>query len=353
MARYFKQGMLPDRLPTPAHPLKEDDYQSIDTSLWYFYALDHYLRITHDYELLDDVYQRLVDTISWYIQGTYHGLHVNPHDGLLVAQHPGAALTWMNARVNHIPVTPRQGKPVEVNALWYHALCLMDEWSQLLYQKGRMNYKTTYYKEQGNQCMQNFNERFWYSAGNYLYDVIDGPDGDDLSLRPNQLLAFSLRYPVLDQEHRRSVLDLVTEQLVTPFGLRTLTPNDTNYHGQLQTSVEEQPSALYQGSVWTWLLGPYVDALICVEGSAIPKETTQDRITHLDQVWHTGLHLLESFQQHFTEGMLGMLGGVFDGDAPHAAKYIAASATSTGEILRVYNLLAHLGIRYQDHALSI
>ena len=183
--------------------------------------------------------------------------------------------------------------------------------------------------------------------------MIDGPDGDNLSLRPNQLLAFSLRYPVLDQEHRRSVLDLVTEQLVTPFGLRTLTPNDTNYHGQLQTSVEEQPSALYQGSVWTWLLGPYVDALICVEGSAIPKETTQDSITHLDQVWHTGLHLLESFQQHFTEGMLGMLGGVFDGDAPHAAKYIAASATSTGEILRVYNLLAHLGIRYQDHALSI
>jgi len=140
---------------------------------------------------------------------------------------------------------------------------------------------------------------------------------------------------------------------VTPFGLRTLAPNDTNYHGQLQTSVEEQPSALYQGSVWTWLLGPYVDALICVEGSAIPKETSQDSITHLDQVWHTGLHLLESFQQHFTEGMLGMLGGVFDGDAPHAAKYIAASATSTGEILRVYNLLAHLGIRYQDHALSI
>ena len=353
MARYFKQGMLPDRLPTPAHPLKEDDYQSIDTSLWYFYALDHYIRITHDYELLDDVYQRLVDTISWYMQGTYHGIHVNPHDGLLIAQHPGAALTWMNARVNHIPVTPRQGKPVEVNALWYHALCLMDEWSQLLYQKGRINHKTTYYKEQSNQCKQNFNERFWYSAGNCLYDVIDGPDGDDLSLRPNQLLTFSLRYPVLDQVHRRSVLDLITEQLVTPFGLRTLAPNDTSYHGQLPTNVEKQQSALYQGSVWTWLLGPYVDALLCVEGSAIPTETSQDSITHLEQVWHTGLHLLESFQQHLNEEVLGMLGGVFDGDAPHATRYIAASATSTGEILRVYNLLAHLGIRHQNHALSI
>jgi len=353
MARYFKQGMLPDRLPTIAHPLKEDDYKSIDTSLWYFYALDHYLRTTHDYELLDDVYQSLVDAISWYIQGTYLGIHVNPQDGLLVAQHPGTALTWMNAHVNHTPITPRQGKPVEVNALWYNALCLMDEWSQLLHQKGKINYKITYYKEQSNQCKRNFNKRFWYAAGNFLYDVIDGPEGDDLSLRPNQLLAFSLRYPVLDQEHRRIVLDLITEQLMTPFGLRSLAPNDASYHGKLQDNIEEQQRALHQGSVWTWLLGPYVDALLCVEGSAIPTEISQDSITRLEQVWHTGLHLLESFQQQFTEGMLGMLGEVFDGDAPHAARYIAASAISTGEILRVYNLLAHLGIRYQNQALTI
>jgi len=353
LARYFKQGLLPNRLPTSAHSLKEDDYESIDTSLWYFYALDHYLQTTHDYELLDDVYQRLVDTISWYIQGTYHGIHVNPQDGLLVAQHPGVALTWMNARVNGTPVTPRQGKQVEVNALWYHALCLMDEWSQILYQKGRINDKTTYYKEQSNQCKQNFNQCFWYSAGNYLYDVIGGPEGDDQSLRPNQLLAFSLRYPVLDQERRRSVLDIITCQLVTPFGLRTLAPNDANYHGQLQASIEEQQRALHQGSVWTWLLGPYVDALLCVEGSAIPTETSQDSIIHLEQVWNTGLHLLESFQQHLTEGMLGMLGGVFDGAAPHATRYTATSATGTGEILRVYNLLTQLGIRYQKQLLTI
>jgi len=353
MARYFKQGMLPNRLPTSAHPLKEDDYTSIDTSLWYFYALDHYTRITRDYELLDDVYQCLVDAISWYVQGTYLGIHVNPQDGLLVAQHQGAALTWMNAHVNHTPITPRQGKPVEVNALWYNALCLMHEWSQLLYQKGRINYKTTYYKEQSNRCKQNFNERFWYAEGNFLYDVIDGPEGDDLSLRPNQLLAFSLRYPVLDQEHRRIVLDLITEQLMTPFGLRSLAPNDENYHGQLLANFEEQQYALHQGSVWTWLLGPYVDALLCIEGSAIPTEFSQDSISRLEQVWHTGLYLLESFQQQFTEGMLGMLGGVFDGEFPHAARYTAASAISTGEILRVYNLLAHLGIRYQNQALTI
>jgi glycogen debranching enzyme len=355
LARFFKQGMLPNRLPTSAHSLKEDDFESIDTSLWYFYALDHYLQATHDYELLDDVYQRLVDTISSYIQGTYHGIHVNPQDGLLVAQQTGTVLTWMNARVNGAPVTPRHGKPVEVNALWYYALCLMDEWSQILYQKGRINDKTTYYKEQSYQCKQNFNQCFWYSAGNYLYDVIDGPKGDDQSLRPNQLLAFSLRYPVLDQARRRSVLNIITSQLVTPFGLRTLAPNDANYHGQLQASIKEQQGALHQGSVWTWLLGPYVDALLCVEGSAIltATETSKDSIMHLEQVCHTGLHLLESFQQHQTEGMLGMLGGVFDGDAPHASRYTATSATSTGEILRVYSLLTHLGIRYQKQLLTI
>jgi glycogen debranching enzyme len=355
MARYFKQGMLPNRLPTSAHPLKEDDYGSIDTTLWYFYALDHYLRITHDYELLDKVYQRLVDNISWYIQGTYRGILVDPCDGLLIGQHPGVALTWMNACVNHIPVTPRQGKPVEVNALWHNALCLMNEWSQLLYQKGKINHCTTYYEEQSNQCKQSFNERFWYSTGSYLYDVIDGPDGDDPSLRPNQLLAFSLRYPILDQEHRKSVLDLVAELLVTPFGLRTLAPNDANYHGHLEANLEKQQNALYQGSAWAWLLGPYVDALLCVEGLVTSTETSQDKIIRLERVWHAGIRLLEPFQQRLSEGMLGMLGSVFDGDVPHAKGSIAASATCTGEILRIYNLLAHLNVRYQyqDHALSI
>jgi glycogen debranching enzyme len=240
-----------------------------------------------------------------------------------------------------------------VNALWYNALCLMNEWSQILYQEGRINHSSPYYEEQSKQCKQNFNERFWYSAGSYLYDVIDGPNGDDLSLRPNQLLAFSLRYPVLNQEHRRSVLDLVTKQLLTPFGLRTLSPNDTNYHCHLQANTEEQQSALYQGSAWTWLLGPYVDALLCIEGLAPSTETSHDNITHLERVWHTGLRLLEPFHQHFNKGMLGMLGGVFDGDVPHASGYIAASAPGSGEILRIYNLLAHLGVRYQNHALSI
>ncbi|HYX51015.1 MAG TPA: amylo-alpha-1,6-glucosidase, partial [Ktedonobacteraceae bacterium] len=151
LARYFKQGLLPNRLPTTAHYITENDYESIDTSLWYFYALDHYLQTTGDYEMLENVYQQLVDTITWYMQSTYHDIHIDPRDGLLVAQHPGTALTWMNAHVHHTPVTPRYGKPVEVNALWYHALCLMDEWSELLYHKGRLKSQNTFYKEQSNK----------------------------------------------------------------------------------------------------------------------------------------------------------------------------------------------------------
>ncbi len=353
LARFFKQGMLPDRLPTAAHPLKIDDYGSVDTTLWYFYALDHYLRISHDYELLDDVYQHLVESISWYTQGTYNGIVEDPHDGLLAAQQPGKALTWMNAYINHIPVTPRHGKPVELNALWYHALSLMNEWSQLLYQKGRINHKTACYEEQSIQCKQSFNERFWYPAGGYLYDVIDGPDGDDLGVRPNQLFAFSLRYPVLDEEHRRNVLDLVSKQLVTPYGLRTLVASNAEYQGHFQKNVEEQQRALHQGGAWPWLLGPYVDALLCVEGLSTPTDFSQDKNARTERVWQTGLRLLEPFLKRLNEDMLGMPGGVFDGDAPHNTGYIAASVLSTGEILRIYNLLAHLGVRYQDRALFI
>lgn len=353
LARHFKQGMLPDRLPTPGHPLKEHDYGSLDTTLWYFYALDHYLRITHDYELLDDLYQRLVDSISWYIQGTYNGALVDPHDGLLGANQPGNALTWMNASVKRVPVTPRYGKPVEVNALWYNALSLMHEWSQLLYKTGRINHNTTYYKEQGNQCKQSFNEYFWYSAGGYLYDVIDGPDGNDPRIRPNQLLSFSLRNPLLCEDRRRSVLDLVSEHLLTPCGLRTLSPKDATYQGRLKNKLEEQQYALHQGSAWPWLLGPYVDALLCVEGSVTSTTSSQDNNPGLERVWQTGLRLLEPFRKQLNQGMLGMLGGVFDGATPQQRGYLASSAMSIGEILRIYNLLTHLDVRYLDPALFI
>jgi glycogen debranching enzyme len=222
-----------------------------------------------------------------------------------------------------------------------------------LYQKGRIQHRVTFYQEQSQLCKKNFNERFWYANGNYLYDVVDGPDGDDISLRPNQLLAFSLRYPVLDQNHRRRVLDLITRKLVTPFGLRTLAQKDPAYHGQLEANFEARQRAKHQGCVWPWLLGPYVDALICVERSARPTKNSRDNLTHPEQFLQKGLDLLASFQQHLHEGMLGVIGSVFDGNFPHATRCIGASATSTGELLRIYNRLAYLSIEDQNQVLTL
>ena len=348
LARYFKQGMLPDRLPTPASRLEERDYGSVDTTLWFYYALDHYLRTTHDYELLDDLYHRLADSIAWYIRGTYNGIQVDAQDGLLRAQQPGKALTWMNAIARDMPVTPRHGKAVEVNALWYHTLSLMHEWSQTLYQMGRINHTMTYYQEQSEQCKQSFQSRFWYSDGGYLYDVIDGPDGNDASVRPNQLLALSLRYPVLNEEYRDGVLELVTTQLLTPYGLRTLAPQETTYQGHVKENQDEQPATLHQGSAWPWLIGPYVDALLNAQ-----KVTCKDECQSHEDVWRKGLQLLGAFYHQLYEDMLGNIASTFDGNEPYKAGGQLASAASVGEILRVYNLLTRIGSRHSDRALSV
>ncbi len=358
-ARYFKQGILPDRLPAPGRPLEESDYGSVDTTLWYFYALDHYLRVTRDYELLDELYQRLAGSIDWYRQVSYNGIRVDTIDGLLHAQKVGKALTWMNASVNNVPVTPREGKPVEVNALWYHALSLMHEWSQELYAMGRINYTTSIYQEQSAQCRESFQQRFWYADGNYLYDVIDGPGGDDATFRPNQLLALSLRHSVLHEQHRHAVLELVTQHLVTPYGLRTLAPHEAGYQGHLTGNQENQLRALHQGSVWPWLIGPYVDALLHVEGSA-PATTpacpgTQHENGYREQmqrIRQKGVQVLEPFRKHLREEMLGMIGGAFSGDAPHESGDNIASALSVGEILRVYNIFAQMDIGQEDRAFS-
>ena len=330
------------------NPLEERDYGSVDTTLWYFYALDHYLRTTHDYELLDDLYHRLADSIAWHIRGTYNGIQVDTQDGLLQAQQPGKALTWMNAIAHDRPVTPRYGKAVEVNALWYHALSLMHEWSQTLYQMGRINHTTTYYLEQSEQCKHSFHSRFWHSDGGYLYDVIDGPDGNDVSVRPNQLLALSLRYAVLGEEYRDAVLELVTRQLLTPYGLRTLSPQESAYQGHLKENQDEQPATLHQGSAWPWLIGPYVDALLSVQ-----KVTCRDENQGQEDVWRKGLQLLWPFCVQLYEDMLGNIASTFDGDEPHKPGYQHASAASIGEILRVYNLLTHIGSRKSDRALSV
>ena len=353
IARHFKQGLLPDHIPlSPDQRLLESDYGSVDATLWYFVALDAYLRATRHYEFLDELYHRLAESIDYYIQGTFNGIRVDPHDGLLSAQQTGKALTWMNAVINGVPVTPRSGKPVEVNALWYHALSLMHEWSQHLHHMRSLPYMPTCYHELLMQCQAGFEQRFWYAKGGYLFDVIDGPDGNDISLRPNQLFALSLRPSLLKEDCRKQVFTTVTEHLLTPYGLRTLMPQATGYRGRIGEQQSEQ-YGLHQGSVWAWLLGPYIDALLSLHAPSDAVPSLQDEKLYQEYVWRKGLQLLEPFREDLSEGLLGMIGGVFNGNAPHHASYSLASAPAIGEILKVYDSLARLYLFQPTHATSI
>lgn len=359
LGRYFRQGLLPDRLPTAQRPrLEDEDYGSADTTLWYFHALDKYLNATHDYELLDELYLRLAESINWYTRGTYHEIQVDPVDGLLRVGETGRALTWMNAVAQGTPLTPRSGKAVEINALWYYVTSLMHEWSQTLNQHGHINYSARQYAEQADLCQRSFNERFWHHEGGYLYDVIDGPEGLDGHLRPNQLLASSLRYAVLDEQKHAAVLECVTQQLVTPVGLRTLSPQDPSYRGRLPEQHTELPYALHQGGAWPWLIGPYIDTMLKVGQQATRMSApgavrTARPDLYKEYVWRKGLQALDPFRQQMQKDMLAHISDVYDGDAPHNSGPGFASAISIGEILRTYRMLAHMGVQYPDQAISV
>ncbi len=355
LARHFHQGLLPDRLPQPGAALTEEDYGSVDTTLWYLYALDAYARLTHDYELVSELYPRLVKAIDCYIQGTTYGIQVDPDDGLLRTSQAKKALTWMDASLNSIPVTPRQGKPVEVNALWYLALSLLHEWSERQQQYGHSEPEPDYYKELRQRSQESFQRRFWNADGGYLYDVVDGPNGNDASMRPNQLLAVSLRYPVLNKEYWQPVLDKVTQHLVTPCGLRTLAPQDPAYRGQPSPSEEELLHALHQGSIWPWLSGAYIDALRHLQEAKpvlLHATPTADKSPALPVAiaWRqTAYTLLAAWRTRFSagQGILAMPGSVYpgDGETPQPLPYLLASVLTTGELLRIYQLLVQREIR--------
>ncbi len=347
LAHSFKQGMLPDTMPLPDSQTSEQTYHGADLTLWYCYALDHYLRSSQDYELLNELYPRLVEHINYYIHGNAYGVKLDSSDGLLAFS--GEARTWMDAQGHGVSVTPRVGKPVEVNALWYNALSLLHEWSQRLARTGRISHATTPYQELLTRCHSSFQQKFWYAEGGYLFDVVEGPHGNDEALRPNQLFACSLCYPVLDEGRRASVLDVITKKLLTPYGLRTLVPGAAGYRGYLGTQQEEQQNALHQGSVWTWLIGPYIDALYTLYSVGHTTSSAHDDQDEAQaSLWKRSVRQFAPFQKHLSEGMLDMIGGVFDGDAPHPAGYVPASVLGSAELLRAYHTLTQVYIR-QPH----
>jgi predicted glycogen debranching enzyme len=261
--------------------------------------------------------------IDWHIKGTRHGIRLDSEDGLLQAGEPGVQLTWMDARIGDWVVTPRHGKPVEVNALWLNALCVMARFSDHLSKDGRM-YR--YLAERARAGMQ----KFWSAEHGYLYDVIGPacPDGGggigDPSLRPNQLFAFSLPHRAFRQQFGEAVLKVVQDRLLTPFGPRSLAPGEAGYDGHYAGDSFHRDSVYHQGAVWPWLLGAYADALVNVRGN-----TPETRAELGDRIQPLLRHLNQ-------QGCLGSVSEIFDGDPPHAPNGAVAQAWSVAELLRIY-----------------
>ncbi len=327
-ARYLNRGMLPNRFPDSGEQLTDVDYNTADATLWYFHALDQYLRISGDTTLLDTLFPALEEIIAWHQRGTRFGIRVDTRDGLLAAGEPGVQLTWMDAKVDNWVVTPRIGKPVEINALWYNALRLMEAWA---ISQGK---DPQPYSAAAARCRDSFNQRFWLEANGYLADVIDGPDGDDTSLRPNQVFAISLPHPVLDAARWQPVLDILTRNLLTPLGLRTLNREHPAYRGHYTGDSHARDSAYHQGTVWAWLIGPYLDARLRVAGSADERARAQEEQRCLD--------LLEAFRSHLAQEGLGSISELFDGEAPHTPRGCIAQAWSVAEVLRLWSRCHHL-----------
>lgn len=344
LSNYFIEGILPDHLPTASRALTDHDYSNADITLWYLYALDHYLKATQHFELLEKLFPRLAESINRYIQGTHTGIRIDSTDGLLIAERPGKALTWMNAYIDGKPVTQRAGKPVEINALWYHALTLMQNWSERLGYDGHTGYNASYYQQHAQRSKHSFQQRFWNAEQGYLYDVIDGPEGNDASLRINQIFALSLQHSIIEPAYRQRIYETITQHLLTPYGLRTLARHDRNYHGQ--SAEKKTPNshlkALHQGSSWSWLLSPYIDAMFTQWGEPVGEQDTQ---LFREYLWRKGMKLLEPLQERFSCSILGMCEGVFDGDIPQQPSSQDASLLSTAELLRIYDQLVNMRIK--------
>ena len=316
-AAHVSDGMLPNRFPDAG---EAPEYNTVDATLWYFHAIDAYGEASNDPTIGRELYPVLKDIIRWHRVGTRYSIHVDPTDGLLYAGEPGVQLTWMDAKVGDWVVTPRIGKPVEINALWYNALEVM---SRLAHQVGDRT-GAREYATLAAQAAASLRARFWFAEGEYLYDVIDTPDGGgaDASLRPNQVFAVSLPHCALDAATARAVVNICARELWTPVGLRSLAARDPAYIGRYAGGPRQRDGAYHQGTIWSWLLGPFALAHFRVHSDAPLAQS-----------------FLEGIAPHLGEACLGTVSEVFDGDAPHRAEGCVAQAWSVAEILRAWHEL--------------
>jgi glycogen debranching enzyme len=309
-------GLIPNRFPDGSAP---PEYNTADATLWMFCALDSYIAATHDWSILKDLFPTFEQIIDWHVRGTDYGIGVDVTDGLLRAGAAGVQVTWMDAKIGDWVVTPRWGKPVEINALWYRALALMESWAV------HLSTDASVYSNLRTQVLRHFAERFWYSEGGYLYDVVDveGIAGKvDTALRPNQLFAASLAHELLSEAQTANMLEKVTRHLLTPMGLRTLSPTDPAYHSRFNGDARTRDEAYHQGTVWPWLIGAYIDVHLRV---------------HNDR--KALVPLLQSLVAQLWKGCLGTLSEVAEPEPPFMEAGCFAQAWSVAEFLRSWLLL--------------
>jgi predicted glycogen debranching enzyme len=312
-ASYQKDGLIPNLFP------EGDDeglYHTADASLWFIHAVGRYLESTGDRATLRAVLPQLREIVERHLTGTRFGIGMDHGDGLLRQGAPGYQLTWMDAKVGDWVVTPRRGKAVEINALWYNALRLLAKWCS---EEGDGEFARRL-EPWADRAYRSFNERFWYAEGGYLYDVVDGETGDDPSCRPNQIFAIALPYPVLRPERWDPVLAVVRERLLTRVGLRTLSPGDPDYQRTYHGDLRARDAAYHQGTVWPWLIGPWVDAWL----ARYPEQKG------------TARGLLEGLLEELNGQCIGTIGEIYDAEEPQVPRGCMSQAWSVAEVLRCW-----------------
>jgi predicted glycogen debranching enzyme len=312
-AHYIRDGLIPNMFPEGQ---KDGLYHTADATLWFFHAIQKYLDYTGDLTMLRLVLPKLLDIVDHHVRGTKFGIHVDPEDGLLTQGAPGYQLTWMDAKVDDWVVTPRRGKAVEINALWYNALKLLEKW---VCDEHREDAAEPL-RELSDRARESFNRRFWNPDTNFLFDVVDGENGNDPACRPNQLLALSLDHPILDDRHWEAVVGVCQQKLLTPVGLRSLSPESKDYKKSYDGDLRSRDAAYHQGTVWSWLIGPFIDAWLRVH----PQDCAGARM------------FLEGFSGHLSEACIGSISEIYDAQAPYTPRGCVAQAWGVAEVLRCW-----------------
>lgn len=310
-ARATRDGLIPNLFPEGEN---QGLYHTADATLWFFHAIHRYVGVTGDHAILQTLLPVLRDIHDHHVRGTRFGIGVDVSDGLLRQGEEDYQLTWMDAKVGDWVVTPRRGKAVEINALWYNAQRVLEDF---LRESGDLAAADALAAEAG-RTAESFNRRFWNEKTGCLFDVVDGPEGDDAAVRPNQLLSFSLPHPVLASERWPAVLAVVEEQLLTPVGLRTLSPRHPDYKASYAGDIRSRDAAYHQGTVWPWLIGPFIDAWLKVH----PGDRAGAR------------RFLDGLLVQLDSTAIGSISEIFDAEPPYRARGCIAQAWSVAEVLR-------------------